>query len=146
MADSNADSTTPAQASSLRKGGHIVIKGHPCKVVDMSTSKTGKHGHAKIHFIAIDIFTTKKLEELCPSTHNVQVPVVKRSDLGLIDISDEGYCSCLLDNGDTKDDLKMPEGDLGDKIRSAFDEGKEVNVCVVAAMGQEQIQNFKIQN
>eukprot|EP00009_Paramoeba_aestuarina_P007859 CAMPEP_0201516140 /NCGR_PEP_ID=MMETSP0161_2-20130828/7534_1 /ASSEMBLY_ACC=CAM_ASM_000251 /TAXON_ID=180227 /ORGANISM="Neoparamoeba aestuarina, Strain SoJaBio B1-5/56/2" /LENGTH=60 /DNA_ID=CAMNT_0047913163 /DNA_START=74 /DNA_END=253 /DNA_ORIENTATION=+ len=60
MAESNADATTPAQASSLRKGGHIVIKGHPCKVVEMSTSKTGKHGHAKVHFVAVDIFTNKK--------------------------------------------------------------------------------------
>lgn len=30
----------------------------------MSTSKTGKHGHAKVHLIATDIFTSKKLEEV----------------------------------------------------------------------------------
>ena len=38
----------PAQCSSLRKNGHVIIKGYPCKIVDMSTSKTGKHGHAKV--------------------------------------------------------------------------------------------------
>jgi translation initiation factor 5A len=43
------------QCSSLRKNGHVVIKGRPCKIVDMSTSKTGKHGHAKVHLIAIDV-------------------------------------------------------------------------------------------
>ena len=29
--------------------------GRPCKIVDMSTSKTGKHGHAKVHLVAIDV-------------------------------------------------------------------------------------------
>ena len=39
----------------------------------MSTSKTGKHGHAKCHFVALDIFTQKKMEELVPSSHNLEV-------------------------------------------------------------------------
>ena len=39
----------PQQCSALRKGGHVIIKGKPCKIVEMSTSKTGKHGHAKVH-------------------------------------------------------------------------------------------------
>ena len=34
--------------------------------------------------IAIDIFTGKKLEELCPSTHNMDVPVVKRNEYQLV--------------------------------------------------------------
>lgn len=35
----------------MRKNAYIVIKGRPCKVVDVSTSKTGKHGHAKCAFV-----------------------------------------------------------------------------------------------
>ena len=72
------------QCSALRKNGFVCIKNRPCKIVDMSTSKTGKHGHAKVHLVAIDLFTGKKLEELCPSTHNMDVPNVSRREYQLV--------------------------------------------------------------
>ncbi|KAK4236633.1 eukaryotic translation initiation factor 5A-1 [Achaetomium macrosporum] len=136
--DAGASATYPMQCSALRKNGFVVIKGRPCKIVDMSTSKTGKHGHAKVHLVALDIFTGKKLEDLCPSTHNMDVPVVKRSEYTLIDISDDGYLSLMTADGDTKDDVKMPEGDLGAKITKLFkEEEKDTIVTIQTAMGEE---------
>ena len=71
--DSGASATQSVEAGQIRAGGYIMIKGKPCKVVDVSTSKTGKHGHAKCNFVAIDIFTGKKLEDIVPSTHGTHV-------------------------------------------------------------------------
>ncbi|KAK5175573.1 translation initiation factor eIF5A [Saxophila tyrrhenica] len=137
-ADAGASTTFPMQCSALRKNGHVVIKGRPCKIVEMSTSKTGKHGHAKVHMVAIDIFTGKKLEDLSPSTHNMDVPNVSRREYQLLDITDDGFLSLMSDDGSTKDDVKVPEGDPGDKINKLFnDEGKDTNVIVLTAMGEE---------
>jgi len=136
---SGASDTIPMQCSSIKKNGYAVMKGRPCKVVDTSTSKTGKHGHAKVHMVGIDIFSGRKYEEICPSTHNMDVPNVKRAEYPLLAISDDGFVSLLLPTGETKDDLKLPDGDLGQQIRTYVDEGKELTVSVLAAMGEEAV-------
>jgi len=144
--NSGASLTYPVQCSSLRKNGFVVIKGFPCKVVDMSTSKTGKHGHAKVHLIGIDIFTQKKYEEICPSTHNMDVPNVKRTDYSLIEITDEDFLSLLTSDGSLKNDLKLPaeDGDgLGKQIRAMYDDGKDVVISVISAMGIEGVAAVK---
>merc|ERR1712118_57944 len=87
-----------------------MIKGHPCKVAEITTSKTGKHGHAKAHIVALDIFTSKKYEDLCPTSHNVEVPFVKRTEYQvLMADADTGNVSLLLESGETKDDLNLPD-------------------------------------
>ncbi|KAF5353560.1 hypothetical protein D9756_008090 [Leucocoprinus leucothites] len=139
---SGASLTFPMQCSALRKNGHVVIKGRPCKIVDMSTSKTGKHGHAKVHLVAIDIFTGKKLEDISPSTHNMDVPNVTRTEYQLVNI-DDGFLNLMLQDGTPKDDVKLPESDLGKEIQAAFDEGKDLLVTAVSAMGEEQAISFK---
>jgi len=48
-ASAGASATYPVQCSSLRKNGFVMIKQRPCKIMEMSTSKTGKHGHAKVN-------------------------------------------------------------------------------------------------
>lgn len=113
-----------------------MIKARPCKIVEMSTSKTGKHGHAKVHMVAIDIFTGKKLEDICPSTHNMEVPIVVRKDFQLIDIDGE-FLSLMDDSGETREDIKIPEGELGDEIKDRFGADEGLLVAVLSAMDEE---------
>lgn len=141
--DSGASLTYPLQCSALRKNGFVMLKGRPCKIVEMSTSKTGKHGHAKVHMVGLDIFNNKKNEDICPSTHNMEVPIVKRTDLQLIDIS-EGYLSLMDDKGETREDLKLPDGALGQQISKDFEDGKGLMCTVLKACGEEVVIATKI--
>lgn len=134
--DAGASETFPMQCSALRKNGFVMIKGRPCKIVEMSTSKTGKHGHAKVHMVALDIFTGKKYEDICPSTHNMDVPNVKRKDYQLLSV-DDGFLSMMDDGGEQREDLKMPEGEIGNEIQAAMDNEKEILCTVLSACGEE---------
>ncbi len=112
----------------------------------MSTSKTGKHGSAKCNFTTYDIFNNKKLEEMCPSSTSIDIPVVVRQEYPLVDISEDGYCSLQLETGDTKDDLTLPPSpheELAAQIRADFAAGKQLLLTVLSAVGIEMIISCK---
>ena len=146
--DAGASETIPMEAGQIRKGGYICIKGRPCKVTSVSTSKTGKHGHAKCNFVATDIFNGKKLEDIVPSSHGTPVPNVFKSEYSLLDISDEDYLTLMTDNGETREDLKMPSypSELEEQIRNGFEQGEQLILGVVKAMGEEHVMSCKKDN
>jgi translation initiation factor 5A len=142
--DSGSAGVEKIQAGCLKIGSLVMIKGHPCKVVSFSTAKTGKHGAAKAMVTGIDIFTSNKYECTFSTGDNVDSPVVDRKEYTLLTIDDEGYMSLLKDDGDIKEDLKLPEDewlkDVTDRIKDIMAAGeKECLVTVVAAMGQEKL-------
>lgn len=126
---------------------HMMIKGKPCKILSISVSKTGKHGHAKCNFLAVDIFTGKKLEDMIPSSHGTTVPIVKRTDWEIIDIDEDDHVTLMDEGGNQKTDLNLPTvpEKMAHEIREAWAEGENVvAVSVQAAVGIEQIIAFKV--
>lgn len=45
----------------------------------------------------------------------------------------------MTQDGTAKDDVKVPEGDIGTQVQNDFDEGKDLLVTIVSAMGEEQV-------
>merc|ERR1712216_953507 len=151
-ADAGASATVSTEAGQIRKGGHIMIKGKPCKVRDVSTSKTGKHGHAKCKFAATCIFTGASCEELCPSTHSIDVPVVNKHDWQIMGLQDETYVLLMNEAGDMREDLQLPNvtyktdddtkySDMIKEYCAMIDAGENVDIfcTLVSAVGQEKI-------
>merc|ERR1712048_1492367 len=134
--------TFPASAGSMRKGSYMLIKGFPCKVVEVTTSKTGKHGHAKASITGTDIFTGKKYEDSVPTSHNVDCPNVTKTEFTLISIDDE-YVTLMDADGEMREDLKVPTLDdyeeVVEKMQAALAADKEMLITVLAAMESEMI-------
>ena len=152
ITDAGASQTVSVEAGQIRKGGYIMIKGKPCKVKDVSTSKTGKHGHAKCKFSASDIFTGASCEELCPSTHSIDVPVVNKTDWMIQGIQDETYVLLMNDDGEMREDLQLPSvmyktdddmktTELIKNYCELVDNGSNIDIycSVLSAVGQEKI-------
>jgi translation initiation factor 5A len=111
------------------------------QIVDYSTSKTGKHGHAKANITGVDIFTGRKYEDISPTSHNMLQPIVTRKDYQLVDIDEDGFVTMMDDKNDTRSDLRIdPSSDeTHKKLKEDFDEGKDLLVTVLAAMSTEKI-------
>uniref|UniRef100_A0A6T7TZ18 Eukaryotic translation initiation factor 5A n=1 Tax=Phaeocystis antarctica TaxID=33657 RepID=A0A6T7TZ18_9EUKA len=151
--DAGASETYPMEAGQIRKGGHIMIKGNPCKVLDVSTSKTGKHGHAKCHFVAQDIFSGKKMEDLVPASHTTNVPFVKKVELQCMGVDDDGFVSLLTDDGGMREDIKLPNTlnqappdaeEVSKRIQEFLEKETEFNCIILCACSKEVITDTKV--
>ena len=101
-------------------------------------------------------------EDISPSTHNMDVPNVVHNEYQLVrlflpfcnqwDCSsnlrpqvniDDGFLNLMTQDGTAKDDVKLPDSELGKQIQDDFDEGKDLLVTIVSAMGEEQAISYK---
>lgn len=142
--DAGASNTEALKAGKIRKGDFIVISGKPCKVAEVSTSKTGKHGHAKATIVGLDIFTGRKYETICPTSHSVEAPVIKREEWQVTDMDEDGFLSLMNEACEEKLDCKVTDEAMKNGIREALDKGTDtVLVTVVSAMDTEMVMDWK---
>ena len=126
-----ASKTYQQNPTTISKNGYIIVKGRPYKV---STSKTRKHGHAKCHFVASDIFNGKKLEYIVSYSHNCDVPHGNHNAFQLTEKYGDGFVSLLANNGNTKDDIRLPfDEQLFTHIKDGLGEGKYLILTVMYA-------------
>lgn len=63
----------------LRVGSYIIIGGEPCKIVNYTKSKPGKHGSAKARIVAIGVFDESKKTIVKPVSAQVDVPLIEKN-------------------------------------------------------------------
>jgi translation initiation factor 5A len=72
----------------------------------------------------------------------MDVPHVNRKEYQLVNI-DDGFLNLVDGDGNAKDDVKVPEGNIGEEIEAAFEAGKDLLVSILSSMNEEQAISFK---
>lgn len=101
-------SWTQQEVRELKEGRYMLIDGEPCKIINISTSKPGKHGEAKSNIDAVGIFDNRKRNIVHPVKHKVQVPMIDKRKAQILSISGDEVQLMDLDNYETFQ-LSIPE-------------------------------------
>ncbi|GFF32888.1 hypothetical protein IFM46972_03710 [Aspergillus udagawae] len=123
-------STFPILASNLRQNGYVVIHNRPCKIIQNSASRN------KCHIVARDIFTGDKLEATVAQDASMDVPQILRTEYDF-SYTDDGMLYLIDSDGGEKNDVRLPSGELGDRINDYEQTGTTVIITVISAMGEE---------
>ena len=126
-------STMYAELGDLKVGSFIVIDGEPCRIVEMSKAKTGKHGSAKAHVVAIGIFSGSKKTLVAPVSQRVEVPIIDKRTAQVLAITGDTIQLMDLNTYETFE-VDMPKEE---EIRSKLEPGAEVEYWEV--MGRRKI-------
>ena len=140
--DAGSTITELAEAGRAKPGSLFMIKDFPCKVTAFSTAKPGKHGSAKAMLVGKDIFTDKQYEQTFGTGDMEPRPLVKKTEMNCIDCSDDGFLMLMQEDGEMKEDVKLPTEehlkDIAARIKSILAEGKKECLVTVQKRGDRE--------
>jgi translation initiation factor 5A len=104
----------------LKRGSFVTIDGIPCRVDEVSISKSGKHGHAKVRVDAIGLFDGIRKSIVKPADARVDTPMILKKRAQVLAIIGNKAQLMNLEDYSTLE-LEIPE-ELQGKIK----EGEEI--------------------
>jgi translation initiation factor 5A len=120
-----------AEVRELRVSRYIIVDDEPCKIVNISTSKPGKHGEAKARIEAIGVFDGQKRSIVHPVKHKVQVPMIDKRQAQVLALM--GAEVQLMDM-ETYETFTVP---IPDEYKDDLEPGKEINY--LETLGRKKI-------
>jgi translation initiation factor 5A len=105
----------------LKKGHFVLIDNIPCRVVSISSGKSGKHGASKTRVESMGLLDNRRRSIVKPSHDTVDVPIINKKKAQVLALV--GDRVKLMDLSDySMFELEIPE-ELKGKLKS----GEEVN-------------------
>ena len=107
------------EATEMRTNTFLLLDGVAHQVKKFDISKTGKHGHAKVRFEAVNIVTGKKKVQVVPGHDRFEVPMINKSKAQVLSV--QGDTATLMDSETYENlDLEIPE-DLRGTVTDGID-------------------------
>ena len=126
--------TTIQEIRSLKVGRYLVVDDAPCRIVEYTVSKPGKHGEAKARIVAVGIFDGTKRSLVHPVKHKVHVPQVdNRKGQVLALMGSEVQFMDL----ETRETFTIPLGDIPTEFQGSLEPGGEIRF--LQAMGRRLV-------
>lgn len=126
---------TFASAKDIKVGKYILIDDVPCKVVEIETSKTGKHGAGKMRITGIGVFEGQKKVLLTPADADVEVPIIERKTVQIMSLN--GKNAQVMDT----QTYEIYEMEVPDELLPNVAAGKEVEI--ISSMGKKKMERVR---
>ena len=120
-----------AEVRELKVGRYMLIDDAPCKIVEITMSKPGKHGEAKGRIVAIGIFDNQKRSVVYPVKHKVKVPIIEKKNAQVLSVTNK---EARLMDSETFETFLVP---LSDEELGKVTPGTEISYW--EAMGKRKI-------
>ncbi len=120
---------------SLKRGSYVILEGIACRVSNTSTSRPGKHGHAKVRLEAVGLIDGKKKEIVMPGHDNIDVPLIDKRNAQILSIHDDTANVMDMETYETFD-MKIPEDLKNEVVEGA-------NVLYWVILGQKVMKQIK---
>ncbi|MEM2935675.1 MAG: translation initiation factor IF-5A, partial [Candidatus Bathyarchaeia archaeon] len=105
----------------LKVGSYVIVDGEPCRIVDYSKSKPGKHGSAKARIVAIGIFDGAKRTLVKPVDAQVEVPIIDKRSGQVIAMLPNAVQVMDLENYQVFESPLPEEEDIKSKLTSGVE-------------------------
>jgi translation initiation factor 5A len=119
----------------LKPGRFCIIDGEPCKVLDVTTSVSGKHGGAKARLEAIGIFDNRRRSIVKPADTEIEVPLVEKKTGQIVAIIGNNAQVMDMENYETF------EAPIPEELKGKVKQGIEVQYWIL--MGRKMIVQTK---
>ena len=120
-----------AEVRTLRVNRYVILDDEPCKIMNITTSKPGKHGEAKARIEAVGVFDRQKRSVVHPVKHKVHVPMIDKRSAQVLALM--GDTVQLMDM-ETYETFEMP---IPDEYKGQLEPGKEI--MYLQALGKKKI-------